>query len=139
MYLAKQDEHIACIGDTEQECIDKMSSACASNYTIEKTEDTYIIYNGKAVLKSEAKKLEEDYINNLTMLSSELIDVLEKLGLTLTQINTLLEDNLEIKMKLIYSQSVKYVDLLPLLPIEVEGNKITKKAILKAFKDKYGL
>lgn len=79
------------------------------------------------------------FINNLTMTPLDFIKVLESLGLTLQQINTFLEANLEIKTQLQYCNSVYCGIVKSFLPITVYGVELTAEMVEQAFKEKNGI
>lgn len=60
MFVAKQKNHIACIGDTEQECIYIMNSASATDYVIEETEIEYELYNGEYLTQEEIQEIKQE-------------------------------------------------------------------------------
>ena len=98
MYIAKQNEHIACIGETEQECIDIMTSALASDYVIEETEETYVLYNGVYMTEEQAKeeheKEERERKSKLKMTKRDFfLYVLQPYGVTYQALNQILNSN----------------------------------------------
>jgi hypothetical protein len=66
----------------------------------------------------------------------DFIGVLQSLGLSLEQINTFLENNLNIKMQLTYCNSVYCGVVKSFLPITIEGVEITPEMAEAAFVDK---
>lgn len=79
---------------------------------------------------------EEDRVNNLTMTPLDFIKVLQSLGLSLAQITTFLDSNLEIKTQLQYCSNVYCGVVKQFLPITVDSVEITASAIEQAFKAK---
>lgn len=99
--------------------------------------DRYM-WNGSDVVlnpnyEEEQRQKEQERINNLTMTPLDFIVVLQSLGLTLEQINTFLESNLNIKMQLTYCNSVYCGVVKQFLPMEVGGVTITAEMIEQAF------
>lgn len=86
----------------------------------------------------EEEEQEKERINNLTMTPLDFIKVLEGLGLTLEQINTFLESNLNIKMQLTYCNLVYCGVAKSFLPIEIGEIVITPEMIENAFIAKNG-
>lgn len=88
-----------------------------------------------------AKKQEEEAmkINMLTMTPLDFIKVLEQAGLTLEQINTFLDSNLEIKTQLQYCSNVYCGVVKQFLPLTVNEIEITSELIEQAFKTKYNM
>lgn len=87
------------------------------------------------------KKQEEEAmkINLLTMTPLDFIKVLEQAGLTLEQINTFLDNNLEIKTQLQYCSNVYCGVVKQFLPITVGNITITNELVEQAFKVKHNL
>ncbi len=92
MFIAKQNNIIACIGDTEQEVINTMTSALASNYIIEETDIEYELYNGSYLTKDEVKVKERERLDNLSMTRGDVFEalILAK-GLGKAQIRAMIE------------------------------------------------
>lgn len=84
----------------------------------------------------EEEEKEKERINNLTMTPLDFIKVLEQFGLTLVQINSFLENNLNIKMQLTYCNSVYCGVVKSFVPIEIDGITITVEMVEAAFKAK---
>ena len=78
-------------------------------------------------------------VNNLTMTALDFIKVLQSLGLTLLQINSFLDNNLEIKTQLTYCNNVYCGVVKSFVPITVEGVTITAQMVEQAFKAKNGV
>ena len=78
-------------------------------------------------------------VDNLTMTPLDFIKVLLSLNLTLEQINTFLDNNLEIKTQLTYCNNVYCGVVKTFVPITVAGVTITKEMVEQAFKDKNGV
>lgn len=81
----------------------------------------------------EKEQQRQDEINNLTMTPLDFIKVLMSLGLTLEQVNTFLESNLEVKMQLTYCNSVYCGVVKSFLPLTIEGVTITPEMVEQAF------
>lgn len=88
-----------------------------------------------------AKKQEEEAmkINMLTMTPLDFIKVLEQAGLSLEQINTFLDSNLEIKTQLQYCSNVYCGVVKQFLPLTVNEIEITSELIEQAFKAKHDI
>ena len=86
--------------------------------------------------EKEEEEKEKERVNNLTMTPLDFIKVLEQFGLTLAQINSFLESNLNIKMQLTYCNSVYCGVVKSFLPIEIDGITITAPMVEAAFKAK---
>ena len=78
-------------------------------------------------------------VDTLTMTPLDFIKVLQGLGLTLTQINNFLDNNLEIKTQLTYCNNVYCGVVKTFVPITVEGITITAQMVEMAFKAKNGV
>jgi hypothetical protein len=78
-------------------------------------------------------------VNNLTMTALDFIKILQSLGLTLLQINSFLDNNLEIKTQLTYCNNVYCGVVKSFVPITVEGVTITAQMVEQAFKAKNGV
>ena len=72
-------------------------------------------------------------INNLTMTPLDFINFLVDSGLTLEQVNTYLEANLSVKMRLTYCQNVYCGAAKALMPITVDDITITADMVEEAF------
>lgn len=92
MFIAKQNNIIACIGNTKQEVINIMTSALANNYIIEETDIEYELYNGSYLTKNEIKAKERERLDNLSMTRGDVFEalILAK-GLGKAQIRTMIE------------------------------------------------
>lgn len=88
--------------------------------------------------EEEQVQMEQERINNLTMTPLDFIGVFQSLGLTLEQINTFLENNLNIKMQLTYCNSVYCGVVKSFLPRTIEGITITPEMVESAFIAKNG-
>jgi len=88
--------------------------------------------------EDEIEKQEQEQINNLSMTPLDFIKSLQSLGLTLNEINTYLENNLEIKMQLTYCQNVYLGVVKQLCPITVGEVEITSDIVEELFKNKNG-
>lgn len=101
-----------------------------------------IVQKGALVLnpnyaQEEAQK-EAERVNNLTMTPLDFIKVLESLGLTLAQITSFLDANLEIKTQLTYCNSVYCGVVKSFLPMTIGDLTITAEMAEQAFKAKNG-
>lgn len=85
---------------------------------------------------AKKQKEEEDKINYLTMTPLDFIKVLQSLGLSLEQINTFLDSNLEIKTQLQYCSNVYCGVVKQFLPLTVNEVEITIENVEQAFKVK---
>lgn len=104
-------------------------------YEIQETETALEAWGYTA---EEIAQKEQERINNLTITPLDFIEVLQSLGLTLEQINTFLESNLNIKMQLTYCNSVYCGVVKSFLPITIEGITITPEMAESAFIAKNG-
>lgn len=86
--------------------------------------------------EEEKARREAERVNNLTMTPLDFIKVLQAFGLTLEQVNTFLESNLNIKMQLTYCNSVYCGVVKSFLPITIDGIEITAAMVEEAFKRK---
>lgn len=103
--------------------------------------NNYVIDNCSIREKTEEEKQAEEAerVNNLTMTPLDFIKVLESMGLSLAQITTFLDENLEIKTQLTYCNSVYCGVVKQFLPIEIGGVTITAQMVEQAFKQKNGV
>ena len=91
----------------------------------------------RLITMEEAKELEEIIrINNLTMTPLDFINFLKACGLTLEQIHTYLDSNLEIKTQLTYCDSVYCGVAKALMPIKLGEITITAEMVEAAFIEK---
>lgn len=92
MFIAKQNNRIACVGNTEQEVIDIMTSALANNYIVEETDVEYELYNCSYLAKDEIKAKERERLDNLSMTRGDVFEalILAK-GLGKAQIRAMIE------------------------------------------------
>lgn len=88
---------------------------------------------------AKKQKEEEMKINMLTMTPLDFIKVLEQAGLTLEQINTFLDSNLEIKTQLQYCSNVYCGVVKQFLPVSVGDVTITSEMVEQAFKIKHDI
>lgn len=91
------------------------------------------------IKQQEPYKPTTEEINNFTMTPLDFINVLQRFGLTLEQINAYLESNLSVKMQLTYCNNVYCGVAKSLMPIEYGDITITAKMVENAFKAKYGV
>ena len=104
------------------------------NYAIvEETDIDYQMYDGEYHTPEEIEQLEQERINNLSMTPLDFIKVLQSLGLTLEQINTFLDNNIEIKTQLLYCNHVYCGVVKQFLPITIGGIEITAQMIEQIF------
>lgn len=136
MYIAKMGNEIVFARDTMEELLEVLDK---QNYAIvEETDIDYQFYDGKFRTPEEIEALEADRVNNLTMTPLDFIKVLQSLGLTLEQINTFLDENIEIKTQLLYCNHVYCGVVKQFLPIEIGGIEITAEMIEQIFEAKEG-
>lgn len=109
-------------------------------------EGYYVTHNGNYTdgtinenFEKEKKEQEAMKINMLTMTPLDFIKVLEQAGLTLEQINTFLNSNLEIKTQLQYCSNVYCGVVKQFLPLTVNEIEITSEMVEQAFKIKYNM
>lgn len=131
MYIAKQGDKIIIVKDTMEELLQVLNY---NNYAIvEETDIDYQMYNGEYHTPEEIEQLEQERINNLAMTPLDFIKVLQSLGLTLEQINSFLDENIEIKTQLLYCNHVYCGVVKQFLPIEIGGIEITADMIEQIF------
>ena len=134
MYIAKNNDLIILAKPTREELEQTLNLMVYTS--IEETDIEYQFYNGEYLTQNEIQAREQEKINNLTMTPLDFIGVLQSLGLSLEQINTFLENNLNIKMQLTYCNSVYCGVVKSFLPITIEGVEITPEMAEAAFVDK---
>lgn len=102
----------------------------------------YAYSDGNIVLnpnyEQEQTQKEAERINNLTMTALDFITFLRQTGLTLEQIRTYLDNNIELDTQLKYCQNVYCGVVLRILPITVDDITITSEMAVQAFKAKNG-
>lgn len=76
MFIAKQNDIIACVGNTEQEVIDIMTSALSNSYIVEETEAEYELYNGSYLTKEEIQAKERERLDKLSMTRGDVFEAL---------------------------------------------------------------
>ncbi len=131
MYIAKMNGKVFLARNTMEELLQDLMSM---NYAIvEETNIDYQMYDGEYHTPEEIAELEEERINNLSMTPLDFIKVLQSLGLTLEQITTFLDANLEIKTQLTYCNSVYCGVVKQFLPIIIGGIEITASMIEQLF------
>lgn len=134
MFIAKQGEKIIIVKETMEELLQVLNY---NNYAIvEETDIDYQMYNGEYHTPEEIAELEQERINNLSMTPLDFIKVLQSLGLTLEQINSFLDENIEIKTQLLYCNHVYCGVVKQFLPIEIGGVEITADMIEQIFEAK---
>lgn len=136
MFIAKNNDLIILAKDTREELEQALDLMVYTS--IEETDIEYQLYNGEYLTPEEVQQKEQERINNLTMTPLDFIGVLQSLGLSLEQINTFLENNLNIKMQLTYCNSVYCGVVKSFLPITIEGITITPEMVESAFIAKNG-
>ena len=106
--------------------------------TVYNIEDLGEIPDGYTLItNAEAQEVEEQLkIANLTMTPLDFINFLVEAGLTLEQINTYLEANLNVKMQLTYCSNVYCSVAKALMPITVDDVTITADMVEAAFVEK---
>ncbi len=114
------------------------------NLIIEKGKNYFIYQNGEIIInpnyEQEQKEKEKERINNLTMTALDFINVLKGFGLTAVQINTFIENNVELKLQLFGCQNVwcGVAKQVFVTPITIGNITITSEMVEQAFKDKTG-
>lgn len=131
MWIAKHNDLIILAKDTREELEQALEFMVYTS--IEETNIEYQLYNGEYLTPEEQAQKEQERINNLTMTPLDFIGVLQSLGLSLEQINTFLESNLNIKMQLTYCNSVYCGVVKSFLPITVDGVTVTPEMVEQAF------
>ena len=96
------------------------------------------VKNNKKEWEQEQIEAEKKRIDNLTVTALDFICFLEYLGLTLEQINTYIDNNLEIKMQLTYCQNVYCGVAKGFCPIELGTLTLTADMVEIFFKYKNG-
>ena len=137
MFIAKNNDLIVLAKETREELEQALQFMVYD--TIEETSEKLQLVNGKYITEQEAKQIEQDKINMLTMTALDFIGVLKSAGLTSQQIEDYLNANLEIKHQLQYCEKVYCGVVRQLVPLEVEGITITDEMVVAAFKAKHGL
>lgn len=141
MYYIKKNEKIELYDTDKQRLINTLPFRPElKDLDILETQVGYTILNNEIVTDEYAKeveqKQEQERINNITMTALDFIKSLQTLGLTLEQINTYLENNLEVKMQLTYCQNVYCGVVKQLCPISFGEIEITSEMIEELFKKK---
>ena len=137
MFIAKNNDLIILAKETREELEQALQFMVYDS--IEETSEKLQLVNGKYITEQEAKQIEQDKINMLTMTALDFIGVLKSAGLTSQQIEDYLNANLEIKHQLQYCEKVYCGVVRQLVPLEVEGITITDEMVVTAFKAKHGL
>ena len=137
MFIAKNNDLIILAKDAREELEQALQFMVYDS--IEETSEKLQLVNGKYITEQEAKQIEQDKINMLTMTALDFIGVLKSAGLTSQQIEDYLKANLEIKHQLQYCEKVYCGVVRQLVPLEVEGITITDEMVVAAFKAKHGL
>lgn len=136
MYIAKMNDKVFLARETMEELLQDLMSM---NYAIvEETDIDYQMYDGEYRTPEEIEQLEQERINNLSMTPLDFIKVLQSLGLTLEQINTFLDSNIEIKTQLLYCNHVYCGVVKQFLPITINNIEITNAMVEMAFVQKNG-
>lgn len=137
MFIAKHNDLIVLAKNTREELEQALQFMIYD--TIEEVPEKLQLVNGKYITEQEAKQIEQDKINMLTMTALDFIGVLKSAGLTSQQIEDYLNTNLDIKHQLQFCQNVFCGVVRQLVPLEVEGVTITDEMIVAAFKAKHNL
>lgn len=137
MYIAKDGDLIILARETLEELIQALKMMKYA--VIEETDINYQMYDGAYLTPEEIAQKEQERINNLSMTPLDFIKVLQSLGLTLEQITTFLDANIEIKTQLTYCNSVYCGVVKQFLPITIGGIEITASMIEQVFNEKEGL
>lgn len=102
----------------------------------------YIYSNGQIILnpnyEQEQAKKESERIGELTMTALDFITFLRQCGLTLEQIKSYLDSNIELDTQLKYCQNVYCKVARSVMPITVGNITITAEMVENAFKVKNG-
>lgn len=131
MYIAKMNGKVFLARETMEELLQDLMSM---NYAIvEETDINYQMYDGEYRAPEEIAELEQERINNLSMTPLDFIKVLQSLGLSLEQINSFLDENIEIKTQLLYCNHVYCGVVKQFLPITIGGIEITASMIEQIF------
>lgn len=130
MYIAKQGNTILMARETLEELERDLGAGVV---IAEETQEEYEMYNGEYHTPQEIQALETERINNLTMTPLDFIKALESLGLSLTQINAFLDENIEIKTQLMYCNNVYCGVVKSFLPVSIGNVEITEEMIVALF------
>ena len=142
MFIAKQNNIIACIGNTEQEVINIMTSALANNYIVEETEVEYELYNGSYLTKDEIKAKERERLDKLSMTRGDVFEalILAK-GLGKAQIRAMIEQaELDTVTKALYlnrfDEALEFYRGYPIFDMLGQALGITGEMLDKFFETK---
>ena len=130
MYIAKQGDTVIMARNTLEELENDLGGGVV---IVEETDIDYQMYDGEYHTPEEIAQMEQERVNNLTMTPLDFIKVLQSLGLTLEQINSFLDSNIEIKTQLLYCNHVYCGVVKQFLPIEIGGIEITAQMIEQIF------
>lgn len=133
MFIAKQGDLIVLVRETMEGLLQDLGTM--SYAVVEETDIDYQMYDGEYRTPEEIAELEQERINNLSMTPLDFIKVLQSLGLTLEQINSFLDSNIEIKTQLLYCNHVYCGVVKQFLPIEIGGIEITAEMIEQIFNE----
>lgn len=98
-----------------------------------------IVYNETQEEADKREREEEEAkIADLKMTALDFVKVLEEFGLTSLQIETYLDEHIELDQQLKYCQNVYCGVVQQLCPLELYGITITKEMVIHAFKVKNG-
>lgn len=136
MFIAKDNGRIVMARKTKEEFIEAVKYLVYD--AIEETDIEYTLFNGEYLTPEEVYVKEQDAINNLKMTALDFVNVLKITGLTDEQIEEYLNKNLSVKHQLQFCQNVYCGIVRQLLPIELDGVKVTDEMIVAAFKAKNG-
>lgn len=105
MFIAKHNDLIILAKDTREELEQALQFMVYD--TIEEISEKLQLVNGKYVTEQEAKQIERDKINSLSMTPLDFIKALEKFaGITYTQVKELCDTYPEIDRELRFCQNV---------------------------------
>lgn len=105
MFIAKHNNLIILAKDTREELEQTLQFMVYD--TIEEVSEKLQLVNGKYVTEQEAKQIERDKINKLSMTPLDFIKALEKFaGITYTQVKELCDNYPEIDRELRFCQNV---------------------------------
>lgn len=131
MWIAKNNDLIILAKNTREELEQALQFIVYTS--IAETNKDYELYEGDYLTREEVEAKRQDEINHLTMTALDFITVLRSAGLTLEQINLVIESNLEVKMQLTYCQNVFCGVVKQFLPMTVGDITITPEMIEQAF------
>lgn len=102
--------------------------------------DRYIYQDGEIVKNPNYKEIkqqkEQERVNSLTMTAQDLLDMIHNLGVSWDAIDEYLNSHKELKLRLTTCQNVFCGILRQLLPLDIDGVKITDEMVVRAFEVK---